>query len=317
MELEAAGELNYHRIAHSLTKSEGNLVELEHRQATILSRIAGLFGRLDVSVLSKCELITPQQYPSSSENAGRDELQSSLAYKTSGCSATAFPEGNNEDDERGLKGLNNNRNGMIHDCAREGGHRQCADGGGLEQGGGVEKRLTRILTEARAEFVFRRVPGDYYGRSFEERRDLLGAASVDHLCKSIVMVNTQAHESVVDCSDRNNSKYYVIVVQYTARLNAEKVRQFVYSLNNGKIPKKRFNLRLAPEEESNRLTGFEHNAVTPFGMRTNIPVILSDAIVKLNPAFFWLGGGEVDLKLGIRTEEFVKMINPFVVDCIY
>ncbi|CAM6121653.1 unnamed protein product [Calypogeia fissa] len=46
-------------------------------------------------------------------------------------------------------------------------------------------------------------------------------------------------------------------------------------------------------------------------------VILSDAIVKLNPAFFWLGGGEVDLKLGIRTEEFVKMINPFVVDCIY
>jgi hypothetical protein len=31
-------------------------------------------------------------------------------------------------------------------------------------------------------------------------------------------------------------------------------------------------VRLAPEEESNRLTGFEHNAVTPIGMRTDIPV---------------------------------------------
>jgi hypothetical protein len=31
-------------------------------------------------------------------------------------------------------------------------------------------------------------------------------------------------------------------------------------------------VRLAPEEESNRLTGFEHNAVTPIGMHTDIPV---------------------------------------------
>lgn len=33
-------------------------------------------------------------------------------------------------------------------------------------------------------------------------------------------------------------------------------------------------VRLAPEEESNKLTGFEHNAVTPIGMRTDIPVSL-------------------------------------------
>jgi hypothetical protein len=31
-------------------------------------------------------------------------------------------------------------------------------------------------------------------------------------------------------------------------------------------------VRLAPEEESNKLTGFEHNAVTPIGMREDIPV---------------------------------------------
>ena len=31
-------------------------------------------------------------------------------------------------------------------------------------------------------------------------------------------------------------------------------------------------VRLAPEEESNKLTGFEHNAVTPIGVREDIPV---------------------------------------------
>lgn len=44
-------------------------------------------------------------------------------------------------------------------------------------------------------------------------------------------------------------------------------------------------------------------------------VILDEAIVKLNPDFFWLGGGEIDLKLGIRTSEFIEFVKPFVVSC--
>eukprot|EP00897_Mesotaenium_endlicherianum_P010907 jgi/Mesen1/9845/ME000070S09132 len=201
---------------------------------------------------------------------------------------------------------------------------------GAEEGSEVQQRLERILIQSGAtDFRFTQVPSDYYDRSFEERQDLLGAASVEHLCKSIVMaracsplfpaslVNTQAAADVVDCRDPKNSKYYVIIVQYAARLNAEKVRNFVHALNGGAIPKKRFNLRLAPEDVSDALTGFTHNAVTPVGMLTPIPVILSDAIVKLQPPFFWLGGGEVDLKLGIRTREFLDIVRPFVADCIY
>jgi hypothetical protein len=34
-------------------------------------------------------------------------------------------------------------------------------------------------------------------------------------------------------------------------------------------------VRLAPEEESHKLTGFVHNAVTCIGMETNIPVIFN------------------------------------------
>ncbi|KAK1564840.1 hypothetical protein Q3G72_012696 [Acer saccharum] len=180
----------------------------------------------------------------------------------------------------------------------------------------TEARLSNILrSNSVNNFLFNKVPADYYDWSLESRRDILAAASIDHLCKSIVLVNTQAPANVTDCSDRNNSKYYVVVVQYTARFNAETVKNFLYSLNNGKIPKKKFNLRLAPEETSINLTGYEHNAVTCIGMKTDIPVILDEAIVKLNPDFFWLGGGEVDLKLGIKTPEFIKFVKPFIVSC--
>lgn len=44
-------------------------------------------------------------------------------------------------------------------------------------------------------------------------------------------------------------------------------------------------------------------------------VILDEAIVKLSPDYFWLGGGEVDLKLGIRTSKFINFVKPFIVSC--
>lgn len=180
----------------------------------------------------------------------------------------------------------------------------------------TEARLSNILrSNGVRDFEFKKVPSDYYDWTLEARRDILGASSIDHLCKSIVLVNTQARSDVTDCSDRNNSKYYVVVVQYTARFNAETVKNFLYSLNDGKIPKKKFNLRLAPEELSLNLTGFEHNGVTCIGMKTDIPVILDEAIAKLNPNFFWLGGGDIDLKLGIRTTEFINFVKPFIVSC--
>lgn len=43
--------------------------------------------------------------------------------------------------------------------------------------------------------------------------------------------------------------------------------------NGSVVPLARFAYRLAPEDVSDALTGFEHNAVTPFGLRTaGIPV---------------------------------------------
>lgn len=75
-------------------------------------------------------------------------------------------------------------------------------------------RLSSILLKNGVDdFSFKRVPSDYYGWPLESRRDALSAASIHHLCKSIVLVNTQAPANVVDCTNRNNSKYYVVLVQ--------------------------------------------------------------------------------------------------------
>lgn len=90
------------------------------------------------------------------------------------------------------------------------------------------------------------------------------------LCKTIVFENLACTRE--DCADPRNSKYYCVIVQYEAKLDTEKLRAFVHSLNDNKVPKKRFNFQLASAETSDRLTGYTHNAVTPYGMFENIPV---------------------------------------------
>lgn len=62
------------------------------------------------------------------------------------------------------------------------------------------------------------------------------------------------------------------------------------------------------------LTGFEHNAICPIGMTKNVPVIIAEAITKLDGDWMWLGGGQVDLKLGCTVSEFIRVTNAFVVD---
>ena len=54
----------------------------------------------------------------------------------------------------------------------------------------TEARLSNILLENGVkDFKFKRVSFDYYNWTLDSRRDALGAASIDHLCKSIVMVH--------------------------------------------------------------------------------------------------------------------------------
>lgn len=74
--------------------------------------------------------------------------------------------------------------------------------------------------------------------------------------------------------------------------------------------KSKVRFRLAPEDVSARLTGYEHNAVSPVALADpNVPLVLSHHIAALQPDFFWLGGGEVDLKLGFSCRQFVQVLH--------
>ena len=74
-----------------------------------------------------------------------------------------------------------------------------------------------------------------------------------------------------------------------------------------RLSKKKFNFQLAPNEVSEQLTGFGHNAICPFGLSTPIPIILCRRCTQMSPALLVLGGGEVDMKLLIPLSDILRV----------
>lgn len=159
--------------------------------------------------------------------------------------------------------------------------------------------------------AFAHVRGDYYELGLAERQRLLAAPSVECLCKSLILENTACAAS--DCVDPRNSRYYCIVVQYVAAINSQKIFNFVRELSHG--PRKAYHFHMASGARALELSGFEHNAISPVGMACGrMPIILAREITRLPHDWFWLGGGQVDLKLGFRVSEFVDRFQPFIAD---
>ncbi|GET88342.1 hypothetical protein, conserved [Leishmania tarentolae] len=155
-----------------------------------------------------------------------------------------------------------------------------------------------------AEFLW--VPSNYYQENLQWRRDALHAPSIRHLCKTILMENTHCTNN--DCADRSNSRYYLVVYQYVDRFNSDMVGRAIQELNPG-MGKKKFNFRLADPAEAEKLTGVRSGAVAPFGTVIPIPVILSVGVTQLVPPIFYVGGGHVDCKCRLDTEEFMRVSN--------
>ena len=105
-------------------------------------------------------------------------------------------------------------------------------------------------------------------------------------------------------------------MQYAAKYHGEKVKRFLHK-QNGKLGIQHFRPRQAPPETSEELSGYASGSVTPVGLRHQMPLIISDAIAKLQPDFFWMGGGEEFLKLGISVKDFIQAYKPYMVDCTY
>lgn len=96
----------------------------------------------------------------------------------------------------------------------------------------------------------------------------LKAPTIDHLCKSILFENTRYTllDESSDPLDPANSRFYLVVVQYTDKINSQKLNNYVqHELGGGKLGRKKYNFRLAPEDSAAELTGFIRNGVSPFG----------------------------------------------------
>ena len=162
-------------------------------------------------------------------------------------------------------------------------------------------------------FWTRRVPADYYQRSLEDRASLLNCGT-DQLCKTILLENSLYNEEE-DGKGSRVGRFFAVVVQYVCKIDAEKLRDVIRKLHSPPLPRKRVNLRLVASEVSEAVTGFSHNAVSPFGMlRTEtIPVIICSRITRLKVPFVYLGGGETDLKIGLSVTSLIEATNPVAV----
>ncbi|KAI8619109.1 hypothetical protein BC830DRAFT_1165633 [Chytriomyces sp. MP71] len=159
-----------------------------------------------------------------------------------------------------------------------------------------------IDTGIRVQTRFFHVESDYYSWSLERRMLRMCAPSIHHLCKTLFFENTRYEEK----------EGHDLLVQYTGKLNSQKLTNYVRGLSNG--TKKGFNLRVASEAESDSFTGYKTGGVTPLGMARKVPVILCEAITRLQPCVFWMGAGHLDWKVAVPVDAFVRGTGCFVVD---
>ena len=156
------------------------------------------------------------------------------------------------------------------------------------------------------------VPSPYYSWELEQRAKVLGAKSTYMLCKALLLDNKKAEASA---GDPTNPKYVLVVLQYEATLDVKKLTTAIRRLRpiETRLKESQFDFQVASSEDNDRLTGYQHNSVTPFGLKEkNLPIILAEAIVP--HGYFWMGGGHIHLKLGMSVTDFTKQKNVMVMD---
>ncbi len=75
-----------------------------------------------------------------------------------------------------------------------------------------------------------------------------------------------------------------------------------------------FHFRLAQDEEAFQMSGYKYNAITPFFFKDpTVPIILSEDITLLEPAYIWFSGGTLDVKMGVAVNDFLRYFGSRVI----
>ncbi|KAG0260848.1 hypothetical protein BG011_001601 [Mortierella polycephala] len=157
---------------------------------------------------------------------------------------------------------------------------------------------------------FLHVSSDYYDWPYVQRARVMGCASTFQLCKSLIFENTRWKQDETKAKDAN--RYWCVIVQYEGSVNVPKLEKAVRERTGDS--RKGMHLRIAPAEKSHELTGFTTNGVSPVGMKTDLPILVSTAIAELSPPVLYLGAGHVDWKIALPVQEFIEKWNANVID---
>jgi hypothetical protein len=163
----------------------------------------------------------------------------------------------------------------------------------------------------------------------------LNASTPQALCKSLLLENRKYFSAIHDqkvlsTDDPTYPRFVLVIIQYISSLNTCKLTTAIRSLQSNilhRIDSNYFDWRVAESIDNDRITGYAHNSVTPFGMliddqwhhqsnnncrsindntnMDNVRVILSLAAAS-DSRLLWMGGGHVHLKLGVATSEFMS-----------
>ena len=107
--------------------------------------------------------------------------------------------------------------------------------------------------------------------------------------------------------------FVCVIIQFVTSLKNQKLIRVLKKFQNDNAPKKvgqkGFHYRLASDEDSYKITGYMHNAVTPFMFNdTSIPIVISQPITEIQPEYIWFGGGHVNNKISRRFLYFRRFI---------
>lgn len=181
-----------------------------------------------------------------------------------------------------------------------------------------------VLEHSIYSSVFKWVPENYYSFTLAERAKVLNAQSTWQLCKSMLMENKAFDESLPSVGG-TYSRFYLIVLQYETTISTKKLVSEVRALKKPvteRYDTNKFDFRLASSEDNDRLTGYLHNSVSPFGLleKKSVSIILSKSIVDMTTGagkatpFIWMGGGHVHCKVGMAIADFITALSPLVLD---
>jgi prolyl-tRNA editing enzyme YbaK/EbsC (Cys-tRNA(Pro) deacylase) len=193
-------------------------------------------------------------------------------------------------------------------------HHACPEGYQVDDS--MRRARRSVEEQALYSAVFKWVPSDYYSWALGQRAEFLTGSSenTNYLCKALVMENHKI-DSNADVDPKTNPRFVLVIVQYAATLSNKKLATAIRSLRplQERLDFSRFDFRIASMEDNDRLTGYKHNSVSPFGLLSSeLAIVLPKELVEKK--WFWMGGGHVDLKLRVATSEFVEKMNPIVAD---